>query len=107
MILMSLYNYLARSYEKMFKRKSGEVKEPSYFQKVKSDWDWYNVPGSLFGIEYFISPNPMTKKDKEDFTNSLSEIITSNFEVMYNSLGMVLINKNIGGLEAIANAFRY
>lgn len=100
MIMMNLYNYLARNYEKAFKRKKS--KEHQYFSRVKDSWDWHNVPGSLFGFEYFISPNPMTKKDKENFTKSLSKVITSNFEVMYNSLGMVLVPKKTGGLEAVA-----
>ena len=102
MIMMSLYNYLARNYNKFFKRKPKEINEFPYFQRVKENWDWYNIPGSLFGFEYFISPNPMTKEDKENFTNSLSKIITSNFEVIYNSLGMVLISKKTRGLEVVA-----
>jgi len=67
--------------------------EREVFRGFKDNWDWYNVCGSLFGFDYFLSPNPMTRQDKMNFTESLPEIIVSNFEVLYNSLGMVLVPK--------------
>jgi len=65
----------------------------SGFREFRNNWDWFNIFGSLFGFDYFQSRNPMTFDDKINFTNSLPEILISNFEVLYNSLGMVLIPK--------------
>ena len=81
-----LDHYIGLMREKLF----GEQKA---FKEFKDNWDWYNVWGSLFGFDYFLSPNPMTRQDKMNFTESLPEIIVSNFEVLYNSLGMILVPK--------------
>ena len=90
---MKILNYIGRLHERIFKR----------HRRVSSKRNWYNVPGSIFGFDYFLSPNPMTKEDKENFTKSLGNVITSNFEVIYNSMGMVLIPKK-RNLETLAAA---
>ena len=83
---MNLDNYFTRTKKEL-------SEEYNFFKKWRDNWDWYNVLGSLFGFDYFISPNPMAKRDKENFTKSLGKIITSNFDVAYNSLGMILTPK--------------
>ena len=74
--------------------------ESRLFRDIKNNWDWYDIPGSLFGFDIFPSrylfyPNPMTRKDKKSFTKYLPNIIKSNFDIIYNSRGMVLTNKNL------------
>lgn len=73
------------------------IEEPfEFFKDVKDNWDWYDIPGSLFGFDIF-SPrfhyNPMTEEDKKSFTESLPDIIKPNFYVTYNRTGMILTGK--------------
>ena len=91
---MSLVGYC----DEWFRWRLNEEKQ--FFKEIKDNWDWYNIPGSLFGFDIFPSrylfySNPMTKEDKKIFTESLPDILKSNFDIIYNSRGMVLTNKNL------------
>tara|TARA_Y100000310_G_C20280403_1_gene622330 strand:- start:60 stop:317 length:258 start_codon:yes stop_codon:yes gene_type:complete len=75
-----------------------------YFSRIKErvgqEYGRFRIWATHF--DYFASRNPMSEENRISFTKSLPKIITSNFEVAYNSFGMVLTRRrNIKGLEPI------
>jgi len=78
------------------------AEEIELFKEIKNDWDWYDVPSSLFGFDIFpklyYSPLfkkcPLNKEQQDNLTQTFSNIIKSNFNIIYNATGMDLVNKN-------------
>lgn len=78
--------------------------EIQFFKETKDNWDWYDIPGSLFGFDIFprtyysyrFKKCPLNKQQQENLTSRIfSDIVKANFDVVYNANGFVLTNKNL------------
>ena len=75
--------------------------ELGLLREIKNDWDWYDIPGSLFGFDLFPKPYyyplfkkcPLNKEQQDNLTQRFSDAIKSNFDVIYNAGEILFINK--------------